>query len=266
MSTTTTRRSQSAAPSPGGVPPGAFRRVVLTEMRLTLREPIALVWGVGMPVVLVVVFGSIPAFQEPLPGQGGMTLFDAYAPVLVLVVLAMLGLVGLPIPLASYRELGVLRRMSTTPVPPSRLLAAQLVVNLASAGVALVLIASIGASAFGLPLPRHAAGFVLTLILATACLFSIGLCVAALARTGRAAAAIGNALFFPLAFFAGLWFPQQVMPTTLATIARLTPTGAAVDALNATMAGDFPTARSLLLLVGFTTVFGLIAVRAFRWE
>lgn len=249
-----------------GVPRGAFRRLVLTEARLTLREPIALVWGVGMPVVLVVVFGSIPAFQQPLPGQGGMTLFDAYAPIFVLVVLAMLGLVGLPVPLASYRELGVLRRMSTTPVPPSGLLAAQLVVNLSSALVALTLIAAIGASAFGLPLPRHVAGFVLTLVLATACLFSIGLCVAAVARTGRAAAAIGNALFFPLAFFAGLWFPQQVMPTALATFARLTPTGAAVNALNATMAGDFPAAQSLLLLAGFTTVFALIAVRAFRWE
>lgn len=263
MSETTTAPT---APARRGVPRGAFRRLVLTEARLTLREPIALVWGVGMPVILVVVFGSIPAFQEPLPGQGGMTLFDAYAPILVLVVLAMLGLVGLPVPLASYRELGVLRRMSTTPVPPSRLLAAQLVVNLSNALVALSLIASIGASAFGLPLPRHAPGFVLTFALATACLFSIGLCVAAVARTGRAAAAIGNGLFFPLAFFAGLWLPQQVMPTALATIARLTPTGAAVDALNTTMAGDFPAAQSLVLLAGFTTVFGLIAVRAFRWE
>jgi ABC-2 type transport system permease protein len=248
------------------VPRGAFRKLILTEGRLTVREPVALVWGVGMPVVLVVVFGSIPAFREPIPGAGGLTLFDAYAPILVMVALAMLGLVGLPVPLASYRELGVLRRMSTTPVPPSRLLGAQLAVNLASALVALVLIAVIGATAFAMPLPRHVPGFALTLALATASLFTLGLCVAAVARTGRAAAAIGNALFFPLAFFAGLWFPQQAMPSTLQTIARLTPTGAAVDAFDATMAGDFPAAQALLLLAGYTVVFAVIAVRTFRWE
>ncbi|MGM0385841.1 MAG: ABC transporter permease [Actinomycetota bacterium] len=248
------------------VPRGAFRQLVLTEARLTLREPIALVWGVAMPVILVVVFGLIPAFQEPIPGYGTMTIFHAYAPILVLVSLSMLGLVGLPAALASYRELGVLRRMSTTPVPPSRLLAAQLVVNLASALLAIALIAGIGTLAFDLPLPQHWPGFVLTLALATACLFAIGLSVAAVARTGRAAAAIGNALFFPLAFFAGLWFPQQAMPSTLATISRLAPTGAAVEAFNATMAGDFPATQPLLLLVGYTAVFAVIAVRAFRWE
>jgi ABC-2 type transport system permease protein len=239
---------------------------VLTEATLAWREPIGLVWGVGMPVVLVVVFGSIPTFRQPLPGQGGLTLFDAYAPVLVLVVLAMLGLMGLPLPLASYRELGVLRRMSTTPVPPTRLLAAQLLVNLAAAGLALVLIAAVGTAFFDLALPRHLPGFLLATLLAAACMFSLGLCVAAVAPTGRAAAAIGNALFFPLAFFAGLWLPQQVMAATLRTIARFTPTGAAVEALTDTMAGQLPSARPLLVLAGFTAIFCAVAVRTFRWE
>lgn len=244
----------------------AFRRLVLTEALLTVREPVGLVWGVGLPVLLVFVFGSIPAFQEPLPGQGGLTLFDAYAPVLMMLVLTMLGLLGLPVPLAAYRELGILRRMSTTPVPPSRLLGAQLAVNLALATVALVLIATIGSIAFDMRLPRHVPGFLLTLALAAACMFALGLTVAALARTGRAAIALGNALFFPLAFFAGLWFPQQVMPATLQAIARATPTGAAVRALDATLAGQFPPALPLLLLAAYAALFTTIAVRTFRWE
>ena len=248
------------------VPRGAFRRLVLTEARLTVREPVGLVWGVAMPVVLVVVFGNIGVFREPIPGAGGLTLFDAYAPVLVLISLAMLGLVGLPVPLASYRELGVLRRMSTTPVPPSRLLAAQLVVNLAAAAVAIVLIALVGVVLLGMAPPRQGFGFLVTLVLTAVCLFSLGLCVAAVARTGRSAAAIGNALFFPLAFFAGLWLPQPAMPDVLRTISELAPTGAAVAALTATMTGDLPSAQSLLLLVAYSAVFSFVAVRTFRWE
>ena len=67
----------------------------------------------------------------------------------------------------------------------------------------LVLIALVGVVLLGMAPPRQGFGFLVTLVLTAVCLFSLGLCVAAVARTGRSAAAIGNALFFPLAFFAG---------------------------------------------------------------
>lgn len=257
----------AAAPSAPPARPGrAFRQIVLTEARLAWRQPIGLVWGVGLPLVLLLVFGSVPAFDEPLPEAPDLTLFDLYVPILLILVLAMLAFQSLPYPLAHYRELGVLRRMSATPVPPSRLLAAQVVVNLAMAATALLLILALGTTVFGLDRPVQAPGFVLTLVLATAALFSLGLCVAAFARTGAAAAAIGNILFFPLAFFAGLWFPQQGMPDLLRGISRATPTGAAVQALDESLAGQFPSAAPLLLLVGYAALFAFVSTRWFRWE
>ncbi len=42
---------------------------------------------------------------------------------------AILGLISLPAALVSYRDQGILRRLSTTPVPPSWVLAGQLVIN-----------------------------------------------------------------------------------------------------------------------------------------
>ena len=244
---------------------GAFRRLLAVEARLAWREPVALVWGVGLPVVLVLIFGNISAFREVLPGSGGLTVLDAYLPVLVMVVLAMLGLVGLPVPLATYRELGVLRRMSTTPVHPSWVLGAQLVVNLAMAAVAVALVLGMG-MALGAQLPSQALGFALALVLATATLFTLGLCVAAMARTARAAAALGNALFFPLAFFGGLWLPQPVMPEVLQRISGYTPTGAAVQAMTSTVQGSFPSLASLLVMGGYAVAFAVVAVRTFRWE
>ncbi len=247
------------------VPRRAFRRLVVTEARLAWRQPIGLVWGVGLPVVMLIIFGSIPAFQEPIPGSGGLTIFDAYVPVLIVLVLSMLAFMSLPYPLAHYRELGVLRRMSATPVAPSRLLAAQVVVNLAMAATALLLIGAVGAVAFHLRPPVHVPGFALTLLLSTACLFSLGLCVAAFARTGGVAAALGNVLFFPLAFFAGLWYPQQEMPDALRSISQATPTGAAVRALNEALSGQAPSLPPLLVLTGYTIVFAAVATRWFRW-
>jgi ABC-2 type transport system permease protein len=107
-----------AQPLPTLARRSAFGNIVLNEARLGWRRPVGLIGGIGIPVLLVVVFGELPSFRRHPGSLGGFTVFDLYVPILVVFSLAMLALMGLPIPLASYRELGVLRRLSTTPVPP----------------------------------------------------------------------------------------------------------------------------------------------------
>ena len=88
-------------------------------------------------MLLLVIFGSIPAFGKPHSSLGGLTYFDVYLPILVALVFAGLGLFSLPIPLASYRELGILRRLSTS--TPAAVVGAglQLIINLCLAAAAL---------------------------------------------------------------------------------------------------------------------------------
>ena len=103
----------------------AFRRLLATETKLSFREPIGLILGLIMPVVLFLIFAAIPAFRRSEASLGGLTRLDIYVPILIAFVLAMIALVGLPAPLANYRGRGVLRRMSTTPASPALLLAAR---------------------------------------------------------------------------------------------------------------------------------------------
>ena len=247
-------------------PWGAFWKLLLAETKLAWRTPIGLIYGLGFPVLLLVIFGSIPAFRKPIATLGGLTLLSVYIPVLVAFILAMLALVCLATPLANYREQGVLRRLSTTPAPPSWVLAAQLVINFAIALTGIFLVVTLGVVAFGLHGPKQVPGFTLSLIVATAGLFAIGLWVAAIARSAQAAGAIGTVLFFPLMFFAGLWIPRDMMPVLLRDVSDFTPLGAAVQALQNSMEGSFPSARALLVLVAYAVVFGIAAVRLFRWE
>jgi len=249
-----------------GAPGRAFWKLLFTEAKLAWRQPIGLIFGLGLPVLLLVIFASIPAFKKPNADLGGSTYLSIYLPILAAFILASLALIGLTAPLASYREQGVLRRMSTTPVPPSWVLAAQLVINLVVAAVALLLVVILGVAAFGVQGPKHVPGFILTILLAAAALFSIGLWVAAISRTSQAAAAIGNILFFPLMFFAGLWIPRNVMPAVLRGISDFTPLGAAVQALQSAMQGSFPPARPLLVLVAYAAAFAVAAVKLFKWE
>jgi ABC-2 type transport system permease protein len=244
----------------------AFGQVVLNEARLVRRQPTNMIGSIGLPVVLVVIFGELPSFHRSLPGYGGLILFDAYVPIIMVLGLTMLTLLGLPGPLVSYRELGILRRLSTTPVPPSWLLAAQVVVQLciALAGLAIVNIVSV--VAFGAPVPKSAGGLALSCLLAIGGLFALGLLIAALAPTANSVNAIGRLALFPLMFFAGLWLPRAIMPAVLQDISNYTPLGAAVEAIQDSVQTGFPPAAPLLVLAGYTLVFGFLARRFFRWE
>ena len=181
----------------------------------------------------------------------------------------MLTLLGLPGPLVSYRELGILRRLSTTPVPPSWLLAAQVVVQLGVALAGLLIVNVVSVAAFGAPAPKSPAGLVLSCGLAIAGLFPMGLLIASVARTPNAASVIGRLAFFPLMFFAGLWLPRALMPAVLQQISNYTPLGAAVQAIQGSMQTGFPPvfgSAPLLVLAAYTLVFAFLARRFFRWE
>jgi ABC-2 type transport system permease protein len=244
----------------------AFAKIVRNEARLACRRPVGLIAGVAIPVLLVVIFGNVTVFQQSSASLDGFTAFEIYVPILAVFAMAMIALLGLPVPLASYRELGVLRRLSTTPVPRSWLLAAQGVVQLGVALLALAVIFGLSIVAFGARAPVSPGGLVLSIALSVTGLLPIGLMVAAVARTANAASIIGRLAFFPLMFFAGLWLPQDLMPTMLRDISNYTPLGAAVQAMQSSMLTGFPPIAPLLVLGGYAVVFGFLARRFFRWE
>ena len=244
----------------------AFGQIVLNEARLAWRQPVSLLGGLVFPALLLVVFDAIPAFHNPAADLGGVTRLAVYVPILIAFTLGIVALMGLPISLASYRELGVLRRLSTTPVPPSWLLAAQGIVQLGAAVAGLAVILTVAVTAFGAPVPKTPGGLVLSVLLTAAGLAPIGLLVGAAARTAGSAGLIGRLIFFPLMFFAGLWWPRELMPGALQAVSTATPLGAAVQAMQDSMQGQFPPAAPLLVLAAYAVVFGLLASRFFRWE
>jgi ABC-2 type transport system permease protein len=244
--------------------PSAFRHLVETEARLLVREIVPLLWGAGFPMVLLCVMGAFS--HGPAKSLGGFSLVAAYEPILIAFSCATFALQGLPAVIAGYRERGILRRLNATPVGAGRLLLAHLTVNLSVSLVATAGILIVGDAAFGVPLPGQPAGFILALVLTAAAMLTLGLFVASLARTGRVAGAVGTMIFLPLMFFAGLWTPQATMPAALRRAGDDTPLGAAVSALQHSMAGQWPSASGLAILAGYSVAFGLLAWRLFRWE
>ncbi|OXM68480.1 multidrug ABC transporter permease [Amycolatopsis vastitatis] len=242
-------------------------KLTAAEAKVFLRDPGAPAVVAGIPLALLLVFGLMPGANLPDPKYGGHSaLATVIAPMAVTILLAMLALTLFPNAMATYREKGLLKRLSASPVPPSRLLAAQLLVNLAVAVVVVLVIAGVGGLALGIPLPGNPGGFLLSIVLGTLALFSAGLVVAALAPTGRAASGIGSALLFPMMALGGVWVPKEQLPPFLQHVADVLPLGATLNALRATWAGDAPELLQLGAMAAFAVAGTAIAARVFRWE
>jgi ABC-2 type transport system permease protein len=244
----------------------AFVNLTRTELRLFVREPVPAFFVLAFPTILVIILGSIPDFRKPSPDLGGGRVIDLYVGIAVLLSLASLALQFSPSVLATYREKGILRRLATTPVPPAKLLGAQLVTSIVTAIASSCLVLAVGRIFFDVPLADQFTGFVLAFLLSAAGVLAIGLVIAALAPSGKAANGIGTLLFFPSMFFAGLWTPREVMPGIIQRIGDFTPLGAGERALNDAMTGHWPNLLSATVLLAYVVVFGVAAGRLFRWS
>ncbi|MFD5337435.1 ABC transporter permease [Streptomyces hawaiiensis] len=240
--------------------------VLRSEFRLFRREPGSLFWILLFPSLLLGILGSVPSFREAQDGLGGLRTVDVYVPVSVLIALVMAGVQAMPPTITGYRENGILRRLSTTPVRPVSLLAAQMLVNGLAALTSALLTLTVGRLAFDVRLPEQPAGYLLALLLAVLAALSLGAVVSARARTTKIATAIGTAVFFPMMFCAGVWVPVQAMPDVLARIVERTPFGAAARALDEAAAGGWPGWGHLAVLAAWTAVLSVSAARWFRWE
>jgi ABC-2 type transport system permease protein len=243
-----------------------LRTLFVTEARLFLREPMLLLWSSALPVIAFTVLALVPGTSRPTDKLGGLSYAQVYLGIIALIALATLSMMNLPQALGSYRELGILRRLSVTPMRPWRLLATQIGIHLVVAVATVFALLIVASVTFDDGFPGSVLGWLVSYLLAAAALLGLAALVAALARSAKIANGITSLLFFPLMFFAGLWLPQQQMPAALRTVSEYTPLGAAGQALTASIDGRFPPATPLLVLLAYAVVFVGLAVRTFRWE
>ncbi|GAA1665716.1 ABC transporter permease [Glycomyces endophyticus] len=242
----------------------ALLKLVQTEARLFVRDPVSFLLGLLLPAALLLGLGAVPMLREPSQDFDGIRFIDYFAPSVIVMTVAVIGLTSLPAVMAGYREQGILRRMKTTPVHPVKLLAAQLIVNLLAALVATVLVIVAGSLAFDVPLPGNPFGFALAFVLGIGAVFALGMLVAAVAPNARAASGIATVLFMAVMFFGGVYLPRFMLPEAVIRIGDFVPPG--VQSLLDTWNGDAPDAVQLLVLAAVAVAAGAGAARIFKWE
>jgi len=243
---------------------GHFSELLKVQGKLAIRGGNAIV-GMAIPVGLLLVFELISSSQPGNAGNTSYTILDLYIPVVMVLGFVFIAL-GLPTTLVRDREIGWLRRISTTPVHPSRLLAAQLIIDLIFALVTVVIIIFGGEVIFGAALDVNVPLFILSLVLSIGTIFSLGLVLVAVAPSQTAAQGLNGAFAFGMMFLSGLWTPPELVGGPLATIIYYSPSGAAVRALLDSAFNQAPQYTTYLTLFVYTVVFAFIAIHYFRWE
>ncbi|GID31582.1 ABC transporter permease [Paractinoplanes brasiliensis] len=203
----------------------SVRALTWIELKLFLREPVTVVFTLALPplvlFVLSEVFGDAPDPQGAVfRGVGGSTY---YLPAYIGLVVASLGVIGLPVHLAAYRERGVLRRFQAARVPVRALLASQLAVLAAGVVAGAALLIGLAAVTSDIRWAASWLGVVAATALGVIMFAAIGVLLGAVMPTARAAQGIGLLLWFTMMMVCGAGPPPEVLTPALTWIGELLP-------------------------------------------
>ncbi|MBK8904249.1 MAG: ABC transporter permease [Anaerolineaceae bacterium] len=243
----------------------ALQKMTWVEFKLALREPIATFFTLVFPVLILFLFGSIYG-NEPSEFLGGRGSVDNSVPGYIAMVIATTGLMSLPIGLATYRELGVLRRYRATPLRPLTLLGARIIVHtmISVIGAAVLIIA--GVLAYDMVLPENIPAIVLAFLLGNIGFLAVGFLLASVLPNANTATAVGMALLYPMLFLSGAGLPREILPDNLVTVGNFLPLTHVVDLLKDVWYSNTWNFTPIAVIIGMTLVATAVSVRTFRWE
>lgn len=242
----------------------AFTATTITELKLLVREPAAGIFVLGLPLLLLMMNSSHG--NSPDPDLGGAGPLDLLVPGYIALVIATMGLMTLPVTLASYREQGVLRRQRATPLSSTVLLAAHVTVAIIVTLVGVALLVAVGMTVFELNAPQDVGLTAISLFLSSIAVYALGFLLAGFAPTARTAQAFAAALYFPMIFLSGATWPRWAMTETLQHVGDALPLTYAVRAMQDAWTGRGLDMTAMLVLVATAAVSVAASARTFRWE
>lgn len=237
------------------------------EWKLNLRNFINVFFSLIFPVMMLLLFGGMYG-NDPEAYFGGHGMVDTSTAGYICMVIAVAGLMTLPITLAQYREKKILKRFMATPIKPMDILVSQLIVNALVMLVGTAILLVVGKIVFDLKFFGNVFEVILAVLIVTLSIFSLGLLIAGITKNAKASLAISYVVYFPMLFLSGATLPLQFMPKVIVTISKFMPLTYGVELLQGLWLGgslgDY--LPQIGILMGTFVVFGVVSLLSFRWE
>ena len=230
------------------------------ELMMTMRRGESLLVTLVIPIGILVFFSKVDAVQV----TSGNSIDFLVPGVLALAVMST-AMVSLGIATGFERRYGVLKRLGSTPLSRSGLLAAKTANVLAVEVLQAVLII-----VTGIALGWHATSGILPalglLLIGTVAFAGIGMLMAGTLRA-EANLAAANGLFLVLLFLGGMAYPLYKLPDAIEVFAKALPAAALAECVRGVLANPshLPVGE-LFVLLAWAVAAPLLAIRFFRWE
>ena len=209
----------------------AVSRMTWVELKLLVREPFTLLFVFVFPIVVLLVLSGVFG-AEAEEEWGGTTPANYYVAAYIGTVIAALALISVPVHLATYRERGILRRLTASSVAGWTVLLSQLIVGVVLATVGSIALIVAAFLIYDVELPVAIPAMILAFFIGAISFITLGLLLGILMPTARSAQAIGLGLFFPMWMLSGTGPPPEVMTDTMQSISSLLPMTRLVSALQ----------------------------------
>lgn len=245
----------------------AFKALLKTESKLSLRGMDMFIFAICMPVVVVVILGAVFGNKPAFDGADYTFLEQSFGAAATIAICAG-GMMGLPLVVSDYRSRKILKRFKVTPTSPALILAVQVVIYALYSIASLILVYTTGAVFFGYQLQGSWLQFLGAYLLVMLSMFSIGLLVGGIAPNMKIASAIASLLYFPMLIFSGATLPYEVMPFVLQKVADIMPLAQGIKLLKAAslglpMDGVF---IPVIVMISIAVICISITLRFFKWE
>lgn len=245
----------------------AFRTLLKTEGKLSLRGLDMFIFAICMPVAAVVILGAVFGNKPAFDSAEYTFLEQSFGAVSSIAICAG-GVMGLPLVVSDYRSRKILKRFKVTPIDPALILAVQAFIYALYSIASLILVYATGAVFFGYELKGSWLLFLGAYLLVMLSMFSIGLLVGGISPDTKIAGAAASLLYFPMLIFSGATLPYEVMPAAFQKAADLLPLTQGIKLLKAASLGQ-PMDKvfiPVMVMIGIAVICISISLRFFKWE
>lgn len=242
-----------------------FSTLLKIEMKQSLRCPDAIIFGICMPVLVLLLIGGIWGNNVT---EGGYTLFESSYPSLITVGICATAFMGIPLAISDYREKKILKHYFVTPISPIIVLFVEFVKDMITALVSAICVSVAAKLFFGYSMKGNIVTFILAYFLVLISMFSIGSIIASVCKNVRIANVVTSIVYFPMLFLSGAVIPFEIFPEILRNIASILPLTQGIKllkscALNQSV-GNITISLSVLII---SLILGIIiSLKTFKWE
>jgi len=167
------------------------------------------------------------------------------------------------------KKMGILRRLSTTPLRVWQYFLATMLGQAIIGALSLAIMFIVAIVVFHLNVVGNYFELALFLLLGIMTILGIGLALGGWAKNERQAAPLSNIIVFPMMFLSGTFFPRFLMPEWLQGISNFLPLTPIIDGIRliATEGKHLIDILPQLGMIGaWMVVIYIIAFKVFRWE